>query len=218
MIGSLVGLLMAIFGAMFRPGVVAHCVSDGDEGEDSEGGTDGDDSGDDGAGDGDDDAGDGDGGLAKKFGAEAAEYIRGLRRENAQHRTKLRETEAKVKEYEDRDLTEAEKTAREIEELRAGQERAKEFLIRGEVKAQAAEIGIIDSDAAMRLLDRDGIAVDDEGNVSGVKKALEALVEAKPYLKGEPKRQQSGADMSGGNNDNRPGQDIERDIRAAFGR
>ena len=70
-------------------------------------------------------------------------------------------------------------------ERQAAINRANERLFRAEVKATAVELGIIDPDAAFALMDREGVEVKDDGTVIGVKKALEALLKAKPYLAGK---------------------------------
>ena len=55
-------------------------------------------------------------------------------------------------------------------------------LISAEVRAVGAEMNIIDIDAAFMLMDKSGVAVGEDGSVTGVKEALEALTAAKPYL------------------------------------
>ena len=55
-------------------------------------------------------------------------------------------------------------------------------LISAEVRAVGAELNIIDIDAAFALMDKSGVAVGEDGSVTGVKEALEALTAAKPYL------------------------------------
>ena len=55
-------------------------------------------------------------------------------------------------------------------------------LISAEVRAVGAELNIIDIDAAFMLMDKSGVAVGEDGSVTGVKEALEALTAAKPYL------------------------------------
>ena len=64
---------------------------------------------------------------------------------------------------------------------------ANERLIKGEVKAAAAELGFVDADAAYALLDKAQVKIQDNGTVDGVKPALEALLKAKPYLNGQAK-------------------------------
>ena len=55
-------------------------------------------------------------------------------------------------------------------------------LISAEVRAVGAELNIIDIDAAFALMDKSGVKVGEDGSVTGVKEALEALTAAKPYL------------------------------------
>ena len=55
-------------------------------------------------------------------------------------------------------------------------------LISAEVRAVGTELNIIDIDAAFALMDKSGVAVGEDGSVTGVKEALEALTAAKPYL------------------------------------
>lgn len=72
-------------------------------------------------------------------------------------------------------------------------------LVAAEVKVAAAELGIRDADAAMKLMDAANVKVDDAGNVTGVKEALETLLKDKPYLKGAgggPSK--SGAELGAG--------------------
>ncbi len=55
-------------------------------------------------------------------------------------------------------------------------------LISAEVRAVGTELNIIDIDAAFALMDKSGVKVGEDGSVTGVKEALEALTAAKPYL------------------------------------
>lgn len=52
------------------------------------------------------------------------------------------------------------------------------------ILTEATKLGIVDPEVATQLIDREKITQDDSG-VSGVKEALEALIESKPYLKGK---------------------------------
>ena len=69
-------------------------------------------------------------------------------------------------------------------------QKANDRLIAAEVKTVSLELKIVDVDAALALMDKSKIKVNDKGEVTGVKEALEALTKAKPYLVG--KQQQSG--------------------------
>lgn len=88
------------------------------------------------------------------------------------------------------DKEEAEKKAA------AAVERANQRLIRSEVIAQAAELKIVDPDAAYVLMDKTGIEVEDDDRVTGVKSALEALVKSKPYLVGKADVKKTGDDQA----------------------
>ena len=60
--------------------------------------------------------------------------------------------------------------------------RANGLLIAADVRTTGAAMGLVDADAALLLLDRTNVKVDEKGAVTGVKEALEALKTAKPYL------------------------------------
>lgn len=62
--------------------------------------------------------------------------------------------------------------------------KANDRLIAAEIRETGARIGLIDPEAAFTLMDKSGVAVDDNGSVSGVREALDALVAQKPYLVG----------------------------------
>ncbi|MEA4998644.1 MAG: hypothetical protein VB087_04560 [Candidatus Limiplasma sp.] len=66
--------------------------------------------------------------------------------------------------------------------IHAMQARFGERLRMMDVKAIGAELGLIDPDAAIRLMDADSIAVAEDGSVQGTREALDALRRAKPYL------------------------------------
>lgn len=67
-------------------------------------------------------------------------------------------------------------------QLDQAQERANGILITAEVKTVGAEMGLIDPETALLLLDRTNVKVGEGDKVEGVKQALEALKAAKPYL------------------------------------
>lgn len=142
-------------------------------------------------------------------------YVKRLREEAASWRTKYQEAknELSAKEAEKQEIItklfgalglepdpdkEYDKQLSEARELaQAAIKTANERLIKAEVKATAAELGIVDADAAYALMAKDGVKIDDAGNVSGVKEALTALVEAKPYLRGKAKDLGAGTNPGG---------------------
>lgn len=70
---------------------------------------------------------------------------------------------------------------RQIEEANA---RANNALIAADVRAVGAEMGLIDPQTALMLLDKEKIKVDGDA-VTGTKEALETLKAQKPYLFGQ---------------------------------
>lgn len=52
------------------------------------------------------------------------------------------------------------------------------------IMAAAVKAGISDPDAAIKLIERKDIKLNDDGTVEGVEDAVKSLIESKPYLKG----------------------------------
>lgn len=82
---------------------------------------------------------------------------------------------------------EKEKEARAKAERDAAtaKERANQTLIRAEFKILAKEAGAVNPDSAFKLADLAEVAVDDDGNVTGVDEAVKALQKSDPYLFGK---------------------------------
>ena len=59
---------------------------------------------------------------------------------------------------------------------------ANERLIAAEVRTVGAALHLVDIDAAFALMDKSGVAVGEDGSVTGVQEALDALAAAKPWL------------------------------------
>lgn len=138
------------------------------------------------------------------------DYVRALRGEAANYRTQLRELEGvlgtikqhlgvdgDVKDW--NQVLESQKAAQQ-QALTEATSKAQKLLIKAEIKAQAAELGIVDAEAAEALADLSGVKVGDDGTVEGVKEALTALLEAKPYLKGAPPKVGSPSNPPGATN------------------
>ena len=102
----------------------------------------------------------------------------------------LKDRAAKADELEQAQLTEQEKLeARALEAERkvaTATEQISSAMIASEVKVRATQMGIIDPDAALLLVDRANVRYTDDEGVTGVEAALTQLVEDKPYLKGVP--------------------------------
>ena len=130
-------------------------------------------------------------------------YVKQLRDEAASHRVKAKEFEDKLKALEAQSKEFPAKLLKalglepdpnkawekQVEEAKtaaqAATEKANQRLIRAEVKVLAKDLGIVDPDAAFALADLSKVQVAEDGTVSGVMDALEALVKAKPYLVGK---------------------------------
>lgn len=150
-----------------------------------------------------------------------AELQAQIERERAERQAANKEAQgmrAKLKALEDAEakraeanLSEQEKAIKRAEAAEArAQEletRHREITVRSAVQAAATQAGIIDPDAAYKLIDTGKITLDDSGNVNGVTEAVKALVDAKPYLIG-----QSGG--SGATNQQRGGAGIDWETRA----
>lgn len=116
-------------------------------------------------------------GIERKLSAEAAAY-----------RRKVRELEAKLKQYEEAQLSEQEKLQRRLAELERQQaeweRQRQETVLRYETMLAAQRMGIVDPDAAWRLIDMNAIEFDEDGNPSNLDAVLRALVQERKWLAG----------------------------------
>jgi hypothetical protein len=116
-----------------------------------------------------------------------------LKKQNASWEKKIADEKKKA------EMTEAERAKAEREEaekkLAAAVEKANQRLIRAEVKSVAADLKIIDADAAFALMDRTDVSVEDDDRVVGVRAALESLIKSKPYLVGKADVKKTGDDQ-----------------------
>lgn len=117
---------------------------------------------------------------AKEF---SAEYVKKLRAEAAEWRTKAQEASGKVKEFEQEKLTETEKAKAQAEEAKAQLEQlkaeARQARAKAAITARAAKEGV-DPDLAGRLID---VEFDDAGKPQGLDAAFAQLLKDHPYLK-----------------------------------
>jgi small-conductance mechanosensitive channel len=115
-----------------------------------------------------------------------ADYVRKLRAEAAEYRKRLRELEGRVKAEEEAKMTEQERLQKRLAELERKEAEYQQVLqartLEYEVKLQASKLGVVDPDAAYRLLDVKQIEFDDDGKPTNIEKALKDLVAKKPYL------------------------------------
>jgi len=115
-----------------------------------------------------------------------AEYVRKLRAEAADYRKRLRDLEGRVKTEEETRMPEQERLQKKTKELEQQvtqyQQSLRERTLRYEVMLAASKLGIVDPDAAFRLLDTASLEFDDNGQPKDVERALKALLSNKPYL------------------------------------
>jgi len=120
------------------------------------------------------------------------EYVEELRRENAKYRTsakdlakQVEDRDAKLKEHDDAEKSEVERLTAEKatleQEIVKRDEAMTDQVIRTEVERAAAKAGVINPEAAYRLIDHDELEYED-GKVAGVDKALKTLLKSEPYL------------------------------------
>jgi hypothetical protein len=112
----------------------------------------------------------------------------------------LKETQAELKQLREKDLPEAERTAGELAELRATNDRLtseiQRYATREAVFATASRLGFADPTDAFRLVD---VELDDDGKPKGVEAALNKLLQDKPYLKAGQARAATGGSADAGN-------------------
>lgn len=117
-----------------------------------------------------------------------AEYVKRLRAEAAEYRKRLRELEQTVKQHEEAKLSETERLQKRLAELErehaAWQRERQEHTLKYETMLAASRLGIVDPEAAYRLLDLTKLEFDEDGNPKNLDKALQELLKAKPYLAG----------------------------------
>lgn len=75
------------------------------------------------------------------------------------------------------------KTAALESQLAQSQAAYQQAIIRTAVEREAHQAGAVKADVVYRLADLSGVALDEAGNVTGAKKAVETLLEAEPYLR-----------------------------------
>lgn len=66
------------------------------------------------------------------------------------------------------------------------------------IAKEGAVLGLLDADVAITLIPADAIKVNDKGEITGVKEALEKLKESKPYLFAAVQKAATGQRVSGG--------------------
>lgn len=114
------------------------------------------------------------------------EYVEELRAEAARHRVEKQKEradrealEAKVKEYEDAQLSESEKVTRDFEEAKTKatsyEQKVRELSLNYELAMAARDEKIADVKAAVKLADRELIEYDSAGNITNLPAVIENL-------------------------------------------
>lgn len=115
-----------------------------------------------------------------------AEYVRKLRAEAAEYRRRLRELENTVRQHEEAKLSETEKLQKRVAELereqQVHQQERQERTLQYETMLAATRLGIVDPEAAYRLLDVAKLQFDEDGKPVNLVPVLQELVQQRPYL------------------------------------
>lgn len=108
-------------------------------------------------------------------------------RKNAKKLADYEEAERQAKEAQ---LSEIERTTKKYQELQSQHDTyvktMQERIVRYEVEKEAGKLGIIDPDAATKLLDWSQIEYEEDGTPKNADKLLAALVKQRPWLKPAP--------------------------------
>jgi len=103
----------------------------------------------------------------------------------------LQEAAKKLAVIEEANKTELQKQTDRADKAEAASvkatERVRESTLRSAIIAEAAKRQVVDPDAAVALIDRASLELDDAGNPTNIAKAMDALLKTKPYLAGAAK-------------------------------
>ena len=152
----------------------------------------GDGDGGDGDGDPDPEGGDGDGdgsgdgkGKDGELSADAKAKIKKANNEAAQLRKRLKDAEAKVKGFEDASKSESDKAKDEAAQAKQTAEKLKGKLITKSIETAAIKLDAHDAETIARLIDRDALEFDDDGEPTNLDDLLDELKTSKPFLFGK---------------------------------
>lgn len=108
------------------------------------------------------------------------------RREAAKYRTSLRKFEQEQKDKATESMTADERYQAQLADLQrqlaAAEQTARDRLVRSAVVSAAAKAGFNDPDDAFHLVDSTAFEIADDGTVSGIDTAIQAIAKSKPYL------------------------------------
>ncbi|MEJ5222841.1 MAG: phage scaffolding protein [Anaerolineales bacterium] len=118
------------------------------------------------------------------------EEARKLRSEAANLRKRLKELEDQKRQMDEAKLSETERLQKRLAELERAQadwERERqEIMLQRHIENAAAKLGIVDPEAAWKLIDLKEVDFDDDGKPKNVETLLKALIQKKPYLANNP--------------------------------
>lgn len=148
----------------------------------------------------------------RKRANEAEKARKAIEKERDEYRQKWESYEADAKSDQEKAIEAARKEA-DTQARKEERERVNSILLKAEVRAAAAG-KLADKEDAVRLLDLDSFEVKDDGAVDGeaISKAIEQLVESKPYLSAE------GSPTPQGDPDGGTRQPAPRDVEPGFDR
>lgn len=112
--------------------------------------------------------------------------LKRVRREAAKYRTDLRQLQAQAEEAQRAQLPEVDRLKADLaaaqRQIAEREAQVAEGRLRSAVLTAAAKQGFVDPEDAFRMLERDELALGENGSVDGIEEALGALRKAKPYL------------------------------------
>lgn len=112
--------------------------------------------------------------------------LKRVRREAARYRTELRQLQTQSEEAQRAQLPEVDRLKADLaaaqRQLTEREAQVAEGRLRSAVLTAAAKQGFVDPEDAFRMLERDELALGENGSVDGIEEALGALRKAKPYL------------------------------------
>ncbi len=121
-----------------------------------------------------------------KLEAFPREYVEALRRESAGYREKLRDAEAKLKDIDDKNLSEIDRAKKAAEEAQtraqALESQLKLAALKAEIATQANKFKLADPEAAWRLLDPGSIQFDPDGKPANLEAVITDLTKRFPIL------------------------------------
>lgn len=128
----------------------------------------------------------------------ALERMRAADRAKSMAEKRAAELEAKLREYEDKDKSELERAQRDAEEFKAKAEAAEQNLKRERVNnafLMNNKFAWHNAERALSLLDLSEVVISEDGKVTGLDKAIEALAKSDPYLLVPEDGNTKGADL-----------------------